>query len=581
MLTPEYLEHCADDVVALYQQLDESIARDIARRLVKMGEITDTARWQAEQLQHAGLLYDEVIAEVAKYSGSSEDAVRTAFEAAGVESVDAEIPLYKAAGLELPPIRQSERAWNLLQAALRKTNGDLRNLTLTTAVEAQQRFIAACTLAETQVSAGMLDYGTAIRRAVQDASRAGASVLYPSGHVDRLDVAVRRAVLTGVNQTCGQISLTLAGEFGCDLMEITAHAGARPSHAVWQGQLVSLSGRRGYLSLSDIGYGTGAGFMGWNCRHAWNPFFEGISRRSWTNEKLGQLNARNIAYDGQKYTEYEISQMQRKMEREIRATKRALAGLDAAEFQAEFTQQSVKLKQQEAQLKAFTRQTGQRVDTLRTQVQGFGRSQTQKAVAQNKRYQNLLGNLESVGIHTVGFNKHPIHPKILSEMEAAYVRLAELYPKEIMGLVLRYGFNADAGTFGWYDPKAGEIVFNRRIFSSLNALEKSYAEGVSVNLFPNNTDWRALFYHEFGHRFSDVNGIDNMAAVKAMEQQLGYGFHTAKKAQSMLEHKLSSYAYETTVPQFQEVIAECFGEWYNSNKPRDFCREYLKEVGAI
>lgn len=385
MLTPEYLEHCADNVVALYQRLDESIARDIARRLVKMGEITDTARWQAEQLQHAGLLYDEVIAEVAKYSGSSEDAVRRAFEDAGVESVDAEIPLYKAAGLELPPIRQSERAWNLLQAALRKTNGDLRNLTLTTAVEAQQRFIAACTLAETQVSSGMLDYGTAIRRAVQDASRTGASVLYPSGHVDRLDVAVRRAVLTGVNQTCGQISLTLAGEFGCDLMEITAHAGARPSHAVWQGQLVSLSGRRGYLSLSDIGYGTGAGFMGWNCRHAWNPFFEGISRRSWTNEKLKQLNARNIAYDGQKYTEYEISQIQRKMEREIRATKRELAGLNAAKFQAEFAQQSVKLKQQEAQLRAFTRQTGPRVDTLRTQVQGFGRSQTQKAVWANKK----------------------------------------------------------------------------------------------------------------------------------------------------------------------------------------------------
>lgn len=581
MLSPEYLEHCADAVIELYQRLDEAIARDIARRLMKMGEITDTARWQAEQLQHAGLLYDDVIAEVAKYSGASETAVRRAFEVAGVESVDAEIALYQEAGISLPPIRQSERAWNILQAALRKTQGEMRNLTMTTAIETQQRFIQACTLAEMQVSSGMLDYKTAIRRGVQDASRAGASVLYPSGHVDKIDVAARRAVLTGVNQTCGKISLSLAEEFGCDLMEITAHAGARPEHAVWQGKIVSLSGRRGYLTLSDIGYGTGPGFMGWNCRHSWNPFFEGISERSWTPEKLEQLNARDIEYNGQKYTEYEISQMQRRLEREIRATKRELAGLDETGIKEAFAQQSVKLKQQEARLKAFTSQTGQRIDSARVQVNGFGRGMAQKAVYQNRKYQSLLTSLESSGIRTEGFNRHPIDPRILSEMETAYTKLAKLYPKETKGLVLRYGFSKDKDTFGWYNPASGEIVFNRSIFGNMDDLAKSYADGVSTSHFPKNTDWRALFYHEFGHRFSCVNSVDNMAAVKAMEQQLGYGYHTTKKAESMLTSHLSLYSVEKTKPQYQEVIAECFGEWYNSNKPRDFCENYLKEVGAI
>lgn len=385
MLTPQYLEHCADGVIELYQQLDESIARDIARRLMKMGEITDTARWQAEQLQHAGLLFEDVVAEVAKYSGATETAVRHAFEDAGVQSVDAEIEQYLRAGITVPPIRQSERAWNILQAALRKTNGELKNLTLTTAVETQQRFIDACALAEMQVSSGMMSYQTAIRNAIGDASRAGASVLYPSGHIDKLDVAVRRAVLTGVNQTCGKISLTLAEEFGCDLMEITAHAGARPEHAVWQGKLVSLSGRRGYLTLSDIGYGTGAGFMGWNCRHSWNPFFEGISERNYTPEQIEKLNARDIEYNGQKYTAYEISQMQRKMEREIRATKRELTAFDAAGLQEDFARRSVKLKAQEQKLKDFTRATDRRIDSARVQVQGFGHSQASKAVWATKQ----------------------------------------------------------------------------------------------------------------------------------------------------------------------------------------------------
>ena len=202
MLTPDYLEHCADAVILLYQRLDEAIARDIARRLMKMGEVTDTARWQAEQLQHAGRLYDEVIAEVAQYSGMTQEAVRKAFEDAGVKSMDAEIKQYLQAGINVPPIRQNERAWNILQAALKKTGGELLNLTMTTALETQQRFISACTLAEMQVTGGFLSYQEAVRRAIRDAAGEGTSVLYPSGHVDKLDVAVRRAVVTGVNHSC-------------------------------------------------------------------------------------------------------------------------------------------------------------------------------------------------------------------------------------------------------------------------------------------------------------------------------------------------------------------------------------------
>lgn len=396
MLTPDYLEHCADAVILLYQRLDEAIARDIARRLMKMGEVTDTARWQAEQLQHAGRLYDEVIAEVARYSGMTQEAVRKAFEDAGVKSMDAEIEQYLQAGINVPPIRQNERAWNILQAALKKTGGELLNLTMTTALETQQRFISACTLAEMQVTGGFLSYQEAVRRAIRDAAGEGTSVLYPSGHVDKLDVAVRRAVVTGVNQTCGKITESLADEFQCDLMEITAHAGARPSHAVWQGQIVSRSGRRGYLSLSDIGYGTGAGFQGWNCRHSWNPFFEGISKRSYTKEDIEALNAKDVPYNGGMYTEYEISQMQRRMEREIRATRRELAGLDEAakfsagkqkaDLQSDFAQSSVKLKRQEAKLRDFTRQTDRRVDTSRVQVMGFGRSVSQKAVSNAQQH---------------------------------------------------------------------------------------------------------------------------------------------------------------------------------------------------
>lgn len=391
MLTPDYLEHCADDIIELYTQLDESIIRDIARRIVKTGDITETARWQIEKVQQGGLLYDDVIAEIAKITDASENHVRTLFEDAGIKSVEYDNAIYEKAGLAIPPTRMSMTAYQVLLAGAAKTNGNLKNLTMTTANTAQSAFINACTLAEMQIESGAFNYQTAIRNAVIEAAKRGNTVLYPSGHVDKLDVAVRRAVMTGVSQTTGRIGMQNALDMGCDLMEITAHSGARPSHAVWQGQIVSLSGARGYLSLSDIGYGDGGGFKGWNCRHDWFPFFEGISQRAYSDSDLQALENETVTYNGKSYTEYGATQVQRAMEREIRSTRRQLVALDEliqngdTAAKAEFESLSVKLKSQEAKLKDFCQSTDRRVDTFRVQVNGFDKSVSHKAVWAEKK----------------------------------------------------------------------------------------------------------------------------------------------------------------------------------------------------
>ena len=157
-----------------------------------------------------------------------------------------------------------------------------------------------------------------------------------------------------------------------------------------------MSGRKGYLSLQDIGYGTGDGFGGWNCRHDWYPFFEGVSDRIYGDAELARLNEKDIEYNGRKYSEYDISQMQRKFERDIRSIKREAVAYDTArtnapndklkqQFSDDFTKTAVKLKNKERQLNDFLKQTEQLPDNARTQVLGFGRSAAQKAVWANKK----------------------------------------------------------------------------------------------------------------------------------------------------------------------------------------------------
>lgn len=395
MLTPEYYDKCTEQLIKLYADLDNAIISDIVRRLIKNGEMTDTAKWQAKQLQETGMLYEDIIAEIAKRTDASKNHVRTLFEDAGVQSIRNDNYFYRAAGLS-GIVKMSPAALQTLNAGYVKCAGDLSNLTLTTANASQQLYITACNNAYMQITSGAFDYNTAIRNAVKAAAAGGAEIIYPSGHTDKLDVAVRRSVLTGVGQTCRQLSEINAMDMGCDLMEITAHSGARPSHAEWQGQIVSLSGRKGYLSKADIGYGTGDGFGGWNCRHDWYPFFEGISKRAYTDEHLKALNEKNIEYNGKMYSEYEISQMQRKMERDIRQLKRGaiaadtgIKNADSEElsklFAEDFTKISVKLKEKERMLKEFLNETGQLPDSSRIWANGFDKSISQKAVWANKK----------------------------------------------------------------------------------------------------------------------------------------------------------------------------------------------------
>ena len=417
MLTPDYLLHCTDSLTDLLNAYDNAVVADIARRIVKTGYVTETAKHQIRQAQQMGLLYDDIIREIAQRTTATDSMVRTLFENAGVETVRTDNRLYTAAGLQPTDLRASPAMLQMLQAGYENTLGTMHNLTLTTANTAQQAYISACDLAMLQVQSGAMSYQQAIRAAIQSAASDGTRVLYPSGRTDRIEVAVRRAVLTGVAKTCRTIGEYNAASCGCDLMELSAHAGARPSHAKWQGQLVSLSGKKGYLSKDDIGYGSGDGFGGYNCRHDWYPFFPGISQRNYTPEKLAQLETMTVNYNGQEIPYYDATQEQRRLERRVRDCKLRLSATDAArqetkdpklraQLDEDFAKQSKALREARDKLADFQTGTGLLPDTSRTQVYGFGRSIAQKAVAAQKRVDKSGGG----GIMNLGAISGALNP---------------------------------------------------------------------------------------------------------------------------------------------------------------------------
>lgn len=342
------------------------------------------------------------------------------FEDAGVKSVDYDNRIYRMAGLDPSALRASPAMLQMLQAGFDATNGTFKNLTMTTANTAQQAYISACDLAMLQVQSGAMSYQDAIRAAINKAAADGTYVLYSSGRSDRIEVAIRRAVLTGVSHTCRTIGEYNATSVGSDLMELSAHAGARPSHAAWQGKIVSLSGKRGYLSKTDIGYGTADGFGGINCRHDWYPFFPGISQHNYTDKDIKRLDDMTVTYNGQTMPYYDATQLQRKMEREIRELKRKMVATEAARDAAtnkklivdpdtDFNVHAKHMSEKRAELKGFLSQTAFLGDGSRSQLYGYGRSMSGKAVQTAKKikeYDSLIGTMTSIGVPVTGVSDH-------------------------------------------------------------------------------------------------------------------------------------------------------------------------------
>lgn len=405
MITPEWLDMRLN-MLSVHKELQESILRDMVRRIMKTDfTVTDTAAWQAEKLQQSGMLYDDIITEVSIRTKRTAAEVRKAFQAAETEVFNYDNEALESAGIDPKAFRNiSPMMKDILFSAGVKTYTAAKNITKTTAVTTQSAFINACDVAHMQIASGAFSYNEAIRQAVKSAAVHGFVVRYPTGKTTSLDAAVRRAVLTGVNQTCGKLQELRADEYEVDLMETTAHFGARPTHAEWQGQVVSRSGRSGYLSLDDIGYGAVDGFMGANCRHNWHMYFEGYSHRAYTPEQLESLKNETVTYEDKEMPVWQARERQRAMERSVRRYKQELVAYDEAAkntaepeeripWQAEFNDAAVKLKRKEAEIKDFCEQTGLQRETSREQVfatatengiKGFGKSVSGKAVHSNK-----------------------------------------------------------------------------------------------------------------------------------------------------------------------------------------------------
>lgn len=420
----DYKNKFASKIASRYQDLEERIMQDIVRRIVKAGEITSTADWQINRLRILGYSSEDIEQEIKKTLNASYPEMFELYDKVINWEYVRNKGIYEQINAEYIPFEENGQLRQITEAIIDQSFDDLENVTnslgfyldygngkkvLTPLSQVYTKYLdAACY----DIVTGAFDYNSVLRRVVTQLTNSGLRQIdYSSGRANRVDVAARRAVMSAVSQITGKISEYNAQKLGTEYFEVEWHAGARPTHAVWQGRVWSKE-----QLYSVCGLGTVTGLLGVNCYHTYYPFFPGISERNWSDDWLEEQNRKENEpreFQNKGYTLYEAKQRQRQMETAMRAQREKVKLLQAggadqdeiilhkAKYQGQLNEYSRfcrKMSLTEERERIYLDMRGRVATNNKTQNAIFHPEMVKNAskdVAQYKRYKEVLG--DSVG----------------------------------------------------------------------------------------------------------------------------------------------------------------------------------------
>lgn len=336
MFTPTEIEALPSAMEQLYRSLQLNIMSDLTERLKANGEeITSAADWQINRLYELGVSKDEIDSLIQSTLDVSDDEIDRIYDEVVKSEYARNEELYTSKGKEYIPYAENKQLQQLVKAVKNQTKSEYRNITgsLGFAVRNSDNTVSFTPLAKfyqdtldnglMQIASGAFDYNTVLKRVVKTMTDSGLrSVEYSSGWSNRVDVAARRALMTGFNQVVAKVNEDNAEQLGTEYFEISYHRGARPTHQVWQGRVYSKK------ELETVcGLGTVTGLCGANCYHSYSPFIKGIDTPTYSEEELDRMNEEENTpkeYNGKTYTAYEAQQRQRQLETAMRADRQKI-----------------------------------------------------------------------------------------------------------------------------------------------------------------------------------------------------------------------------------------------------------------
>ena len=252
-LTPEELEKLPKPLERTMTALELSIMDEIIQRIKEAAQITPVIDWLLVRMDAIGASRIRIKQLISKALEKTDQQVDDIYEQAVKSDYIRNKAIYEAAGKDYQPYENNQWLQQVVDAARRQTKGSLRpleNITQTTGFNVpmgggKKVFTPLSEYLERSLDKAMLGittgartYSQAIGEVIDEMTASGIrTVDYASGKSDRIEVAARRAVMTGVAQMTAKIVEKNMEELGTEYVEVDWHMGSRPSHMVWQGKV--------------------------------------------------------------------------------------------------------------------------------------------------------------------------------------------------------------------------------------------------------------------------------------------------------------------------------------------------------
>lgn len=448
MMTPEEKGTLPLRTEKLFYDLQDRIYADVVRRIKKTGEITSTADYQINKLLLLGNSTEFIEKELKDLLNASYPEIWALYDKVCdweyVRNKDA----YEQINGNFVPLEENKTVRRWAEAIAKQTQGEIKNLTRSMGFTVQTRGKKVFTPLATyyqkyldsacmDIVTGSFDYNTVLRRVVKEMTASGLQTVdYASGWRNRAPVAVRRAIMTGVSQLSSKINEMVAKDLKTDKYEVTWHGGHRPEHW-WGGKVYSYDD---LVRVCELG--EGKGLCGWNCKHSYYAFIEGISTRTYTDEQLEELEKKEQEeheYKGKNYNAYQASQVQRQMETTMRAQRANIKNLKQGNADPDTViAAQARYLNTLSQYKDFSKKMKLPEQMKRVYMDGLGRVVTdnrikgmfpqkmvdnmQKDLKQYKRYKEVLG--ESAGT-LANFGKMKYNDSKKWELFQSYTKSVE------------------------------------------------------------------------------------------------------------------------------------------------------------
>lgn len=529
---PELLDALPEELAELFRALEITLLEEICSRLKSADELNEVTVQGIKALRAHGIDLKEIKKAIQKAAGISEQKLNKL-----LDDVVERNKQYYTNVIDLAHITQPETLVSIEDtwAIYQQTKRDLRNITQSmgflvdagrTMLPPAKAYQWALDNAAMQVQSGAINYNQAIKMAVKQLADSGLKVVdYESGHHDSIDVAARRAVMTGVSQLCAKYTEQSAEYLDTPYFEVSAHVGARDkpgpspwsSHKDWQGRVYSVRVGDIYPSIYDAcGLGAVDGLEGANCRHRRYPWVEGVSERTYTDEQLQHIDdGLGCEYDGKKYTAYESTQMQRRIERTIRKQKRLKTAYEAAGLTGDATTANIKLRRLNAKYNEFSKAAGlpeqrERLKVLYGDEKSEAAAQALKAKRQSEAEQAALQNEKNIAILKEKIASGEISTVIRPQVQARHIEGTmefERYkaqrisngktPQSVMTITMQ-----EAQEFVDSRSGTGTVIIQKQKNGALKIVEFANADATIGRYYKNNayhkTNRAGIYYSKKG-----------------------------------------------------------------------------------